>query len=137
MKASGLRKIRIAITVSLLLLFLFANIISIRQLMRYGLELYFYDKMLVAYQIGGINGLTQELEMVLSQDKMPREIRLAQAFKENLRNLQSPDKFLEGIIKEDKKQIDLFRRLRNGAFGIILAIVLLRFALNLIIKPED
>jgi hypothetical protein len=137
MKISGVRKIRIAITISLLLLFLFANIYAIRQLTRYGIEFYFYDKMLVAYQIGGMPGLRSELKSVLLQDKMPREIAVAKVFQKKLNNLETPENFLKGISKELKRKIDLFRALRNIAFGLIMVIFLFRLALNLLIKKTD
>ena len=136
MKISGVRKVRIAITISLLLLFLFANIYVIRQLMYYGLQLYFYDKMLVAFQIGGSSGLNKELASVLSQEKTPRETALAKSFKKNLNTFKTPDKFLKDTTEELKRKINFFRTSRNIAFVLIMVILLLRLTLNFFTKTK-
>jgi hypothetical protein len=135
MGLSRTRKISIAITVLLFFFFFFANIYAIRQMARYGVELYLYDKLLVAYQIGGMSGVNNELERIISQDRMPREIKAAKAFKKNLDKLDAPDKFLKNAVEEKKNKINLFRKLRNIAFGCIMALFLLRVALNLRLRP--
>jgi len=137
MEFSNIRKLRAAITVLLLLLFLFANIYAIRQMMRLGRELFFYDKMLVAYQVGGLPGVEDELERVLSQNEAPREMALARAFKQDKDNLESTNKFLTQATENLKKKITLFRNLRNLAFGLIIVVLILRLALNLRIKKNQ
>ncbi|MCK9603747.1 MAG: hypothetical protein M0R66_05245 [Candidatus Omnitrophica bacterium] len=126
-----MNKTRITIAVILLLLFLFANIYAIRQLTRYGVELYFYDKMLVAYQIGGMRGLNEELESVLLQKEMPRQLAVAKTFEKNLGDLKAPDKFLRDVTGDLRKKIDLYRMLRIVAFVLILIIFLFRLVINL------
>jgi len=121
------RKIRIAITVVLLLLFTFANIHAVRQMARYALELYVYDKLLVAYQVGKDTGMKNELSLLLSQDKMPRQLALARSFDRKMASLASPGEFLENTTEDLKKKIELYRNLRNIAFALIIAILLFRF----------
>lgn len=104
--------------------------------MRYGLELYFYDKMLIAYQIGGSSGLNKELGNVLSQEKAPRETALAKVFKENLNNLKMPDKFLIATTSELKKKINFLRNSRNIAFALIAVTLLLRLTINFFAKTK-
>jgi hypothetical protein len=131
MSFSKTRKISIVITVLLFSFFLFANIYAIRRMGHYGVELYLYDKLLVAYQVGGMPGMKEELERILSQDKMPHEIAEAKAFKKNLDSLEAPDKYLRNAVGESKNKINLFRNLRNIAFACITLLVLIRAALNL------
>lgn len=137
MDISKKRKISRIITALLFFFFLFANIYTIRRLSYYAVELFLYDKLLVAYQVGGMNGVNNELEIILSQDRMPREIALAKTFKNNLGNLKAPDKFLKNAVEEKKKDIRLFRNLRNIAFVCIVALFLLRIMLIRSIKPES
>ena len=136
MKPSSVHKIRVLLTTVLLLLFLFANIYTIRQIMSCGLELYFYEKMLVAYQVGGEPGIKKELETIISQDKAPREIALAKVFKNKLGNIHQLDRPLKDITENLKKKINLFRNLRNAAFGLILVIFLFQFLLNLSVRKN-
>lgn len=130
MDISGKRKISMVITVMLFFFFLFANIYTIRRLSHYAAELIFYDKLLVAYQVGGQDGLSNELDRILSQTNMPRQLALAKAFKAGPTNLEAADKFLQNIIAEKTNDINLFRNLRNIAFICIIALILLRLALN-------
>ena len=102
----------------------------------YGVELYLYDKLLVAYQVGGVSGMKEELGRILSQDKMPHEIAEAEAFKKNLDNLEAPDKYLRNVVEERKNKINLFRNLRNIAFACIMLLVLIRAVLNFRRKPD-
>jgi len=133
MKFPKIRKIEIVITIILLILLLFANFYTIRQVMRNGAELYFYDKMLVAYQIGKMPGLKDELENLLLQEKIPSQIALARDFKKNLGRLESPGEFLKDTTEELKKKIILFRKLRSIALGVILVIFILRIIIKRII----
>ncbi len=135
MGLSRKRKVSIGVTVLLFIFFLFANIYAIRRMSAYAVELFFYDRMLVAYQVGGMPGVNNELERILSQDKMPRELRVAATFKKSLQSLKSPEEFLRNAVEAKKEKINLFRNLRNLAFGFIIVLVLLRAALNFRAKP--
>ena len=126
-----MNKIRIAITLMLLLLFIWANFYTVRKVVRYGVELYLYDKLLVAYQIGGMPGLKSELKKETSQYRMPRELTLAREFEKKLEDIKFPGDFLEKVINEKKEKIKLFKKLRIVAFVFIAIILLLRIVLNL------
>lgn len=131
MKFSGKHnKIRIAIAAALFILFIIANFYTVRALAIYGTELYFYDKLLVAYQFAGINGLKQELGTILSHDKMRHELAVARNFEKNLENIKEPDKFLADIVNDRKDKINFLRNLRSIAFALIVGILLLRIIVN-------
>ncbi len=134
MELSQARKIRLAITILLMLLFLIANIYAVRRMMYYGTELYLYGKLNVAYQIGGMPGLRLELEKAILRDNMPRERKVAEAFKQKLASINDPGKYLQNMVEDRNKKVNMYRSLRNIAFGVILAIILLRLALNPLIK---
>ena len=131
-----MKKIRIAIKIVLLLLFLIANVYAVRAITLYGTELYLYDKLLVAYKFAGDNGLKDELKGVFSQDKMRHELTVAKEFERNLKNIDNPGKFLENIVNDRKNKVNFFRNLRNITFGLILIMFLLRVAVNRCGKPE-
>lgn len=135
MNISSKRRLSMAITAMLFFFFLFANIYTIRRLGHYAVELFFYDKLLVAYQVGGQSGLDNELERILSQTNMPRQLALAKAFKSGPAKSMAPGEFLRNIINEKTNEINLFRNLRNIAFGCIIALILLRLALSRFVKP--
>jgi len=131
------KKIRILIAVILFFLFLYANFYTIRRIARYGVEVYLYDKLLVAYQIGGMNGLKTELERVLSQDKMRHELAEARDFKNKLDNINDPGKYLADIASQKKGKINLLRTMRNLAYVFVLIILALRLIINLPAKPKS
>lgn len=130
------RKLSAAIAVLLFLFFLFANIYAIRRLSHFAVELFFYDKLSVAYELEGEAGLNKELDKMLSQSDMPRQLALAKAFKLDAASLKEPGQFLNKAIEEKKDEINLFRALRNGAFICIILLIVLRLALNSGIKPS-
>lgn len=98
--------------------------------MHYGVQLYLYDKLLVAYQVGGMSSLKTVLDRVLAQDKMPRELAEARAFKANLVNIKDAGEYLNNVTKHKKDRINLLRNLRILAFALILLIFIVRFILN-------
>ncbi len=114
----------------LFVLFVIANFFTVRAITRYGAELYLYDKLLVAYQFAGMNGLRQELSNVLSYDKMRHELIVAKNFEKNLGDIKSPDKFLAGVVNDKKNKINFLRILRSVAFVFILTLLLLRIVVN-------
>jgi len=131
MKSLKKNKIRITITVVLIVLFVWANFYTVRKIAHYGIELYLYDKLLVAYQIGGMSGLKIELNKESSQGGMRGELAVVKKIKENLEGVEAPGDFLENIVKEKREKIKLFKNLRIAAFAFIGIMLLLRLAVNL------
>lgn len=125
-KNPGKGKFDIAITALLFFCFIFANIYSIRKVSIYATELFFYDKLLVAYQTGGLGGLNNEVGRIIFQEDAPRQVKLAEIFKENLKSLDEPGEFLKSAVEKRKKEIDLYRNLRDVAFACIGLLILLR-----------
>jgi len=136
MKFSKKHKIRIAITATLFILFVIANFYTVRALALYGTELYLYDKLLVAYQFAGMNGLRQELSSVLTHDKMRHELAVARNFEKNLASVKEPDKFLADIVSDRKSKINFLRNLRSIAFVLILGVLLLRTIIDRCFEPK-
>ena len=99
--------------------------------MRYGLELYFYDKLLVAYNIGGRKGLELEMEKMRTTDKMPRELALAKDFEIKLKELKDPAEFLSDKVTRNKNMVNLVRNLRSIAIILMLLIFSWRLIINL------
>ena len=130
MKLSGRKTRRVVIVSILFILFIFANFYSVKKIMHYGVELYFYDKMLVAYRVGGMRGLNSELAYTLAGDKNPNEQVPARNFKENLKDIKDPGDFLGEVVKEKRKKMRFMRHMREVSFGVIVAFLLLRIALD-------
>jgi hypothetical protein len=135
MNISGAQKISsITITILLFISFTFANIYAIRKLSHYAVQLFFYDKLLVAYQVAGMPAVNNELDRILTQDNAPREVAVAKNFKNNLANLAQPDKFIQNSVEENRIKINLYRSLRNVALGCIAVLVLLRLVIAARVK---
>lgn len=130
MKSSKSDKFRIMITILLLLLSIFTNVYSIRQLSKYGLNLIFYDKMSVACQIGGLPGIKSELGNVILQSKMPREVALARVFEQELAGWGEPCASLKNKTEDLREKIVLYRNLRDIAAVLIFLILILRLIIN-------
>lgn len=105
----------------LLLLFcmIFANFYAVRVMLRCGVNVYFYDKLLVAYNIAGDKGLEEELAKVRATEKMPRVLKLAAEFDARRSSLADPEGYLQGKVDQNKKMVNLVRNLRSLAIILI------------------
>ncbi len=119
-----MRKIKIAIAIIFFLFFIVANFYAIRALTLYGSELYFYDKLLVAYRFAGDDGLKRELANVLSQDKLRHELVIARKFESNLANIKNPGEFLTEAVRDRKQKVNFFRNLRTVSLVVIFVLFL-------------
>lgn len=124
------RIIKIALTLIFLCCMFFANFFALRLILRYGVDAYFYDKLLVAYTIGGAKGLKLELDKISITDKSSRESMLANNFVTKLETLVNPKAFLQDKVQENKKMIFFIRNLRSAAIVIMLILFTCKLFLN-------
>lgn len=117
--------IRMSVTLTMMLLAFFANFIAIRLIARHAIEVYFYNKLSVAYDIGGMPGLESELGKIITRDKLRKELALAADFKKRLAGLNEPEGFIDRSLSESNRQIILLRNLRSVAVALIIAVYLL------------
>ncbi len=127
------RIIKFAVMTVFLACMLFANFYAVRKIMRYGVEVYFYDKLLVAYNIGGEKGMQRELQQIRSSDKMPRESALAGDFESKIRGLKDPAEFLSAKVQQGKQKVNLVRNLRSAA----IALMILLFSWQLVVNSRS
>lgn len=118
-------------TLILIFCVIFANFYAIRRIEHYGLELYLYDRLLVAYDTGSRNGMDKELKNIISDDKMPRERKLAEEFQAKLINIKDLQGYLKDIVAEKRSKVMLLRNLRLAAVILMLLILGLRLLINL------
>ncbi|MDD5108228.1 MAG: hypothetical protein PHC29_01780 [Candidatus Omnitrophica bacterium] len=123
-------KIDLIIAAIISLLFIFANIYAVRKIFDYGTQVYLYDKLLVAYQVGGRSALVNELDRVLSEDKLHQELVSAERFKKNLININDPEKYLKNISAKKKLKINQLRNMRSAVFILLLLIFLIRIIIK-------
>ncbi len=136
MEFSRTKIIKIAVMLVLLCCMFFANFYAIRMMLRYGVDVYFYDKLLVAYNIGGMPGLNLELEKIRTTDNIPRETILANNFAIRLKSLNDPGTFLNAKVNQDRKMILLIRGLRSAAIALMTVIFAWQLIVNFIAKRK-
>ncbi len=122
--------IRMAIMALFLLCMLFANFYAVRKMGQYGAELFIYDKLLVAYNVAGREGLEKELDEVFRERNFPRELTVAKEFKEEFKNLKDPGAYLSGKVTQSKGSIILLRNLRTAAIILMILIFGWQFLLK-------
>ena len=101
---------------------LYANFYAIRKMGLYAAEVYLYDKLLVGYNIGGMDGLQTELKSVLASDKMPHELAKARDFEAEFKSLADPAAFLEERSAQVKNKFNLLKNLRTAAISAMALI---------------
>ena len=137
MEFSKRRVIRFIIVLIFLMCSLFANSYAVRKLLRYGVEIYFYDKLLVAYNIGGEKGLEEELAKIHVTDKMAQETVLAKEFAVQLKSLKDPAAFLGDKVEQGKKKANFIRDLRSLAITVTIIIFGWQFIANYIARRKS
>jgi len=130
------RLIKIITIVLMLSLVIFANFITVRMMMAGGVEINFYDKLLTAYQAGGMTALKNELARITENNKGPGVLSLAQGFEGNLAAMGDPGPFLENITTEKRSRFILLRNLRAWMIGLLVLIMLTRLAVNLFARKK-
>ena len=126
----GNRIIKIAVLLVFLCCTLFANFFAVRMMLRYGVEAYFYDKLLVAYTVGGAKGLKMELGKIPLTDKSPLESKLAKDFSVRLESLTEPGTFLKDKVQKSRKTAYFIRNLRSVAIVLMIIIFGLQLVVN-------
>lgn len=99
--------------------------------MRYGVELNFYDKLSVAYDIGAKHGMEQELKKMLASNRFPKELVLAKAFESQLKNLKDPASYVDEQVKQNTNKISFIRNLRIAAIIIMFFLFIFRISANI------
>lgn len=130
MEFSRNRIIKIIAMLVFLCCTLFANFFAVRMMLGDGVDTYFYDKLLVAYTVGGTNGLKLELDKILVTDKLPREQALAKDFTARLATLSDPEAFLNDKVQKSKQSIFLIKHLRTLASIIMLILFAWQLFIN-------
>lgn len=131
MAVSKIKISRFILMLAFLFCMFFANFYAVRKIIYHGVEVYLYDKLVVAYDIGGKDGINKELNKILTLDKMPHELALAREFQAQYKDLKDPIGYLRQKAAESRGKVMLFRNLRSAAIILLLLIFTWRMLLNL------
>lgn len=126
--------IRVSITLILLFCVIFANFIAVAAIERYGMQLYFYDKLLVAYESAGRGGYEKELKKILALNSAPRQLELAKKFEIKSKDIKDMHAYLKEEVNEKKNLALLYKNLRAAAVVLMLVILTWRLFANLSLK---
>ncbi len=132
MKLSKIQVVRALLMLVFFICMLFANFYAVRLMGRYGVELFFYDKLAVAYDIGGAEGMQKELQQIMLNEKFRRELVLADDFKNKLGTLDNPQAYLVNKVQDARKKIALLRNLRTIAIALMFIIFIWRLIAGLV-----
>ena len=133
-KFNGRRIARITINVILIFLVIYANIFAVKAMTIYAVEVMTYERLFVAYDIGGMKALRNELAKMLSHGYTKRELQTATGFRERLGSLKDPGAYLKEVISEKKKRAIFLNNMRRIALVLIVTLLAARVLLNIILK---
>jgi hypothetical protein len=131
------RVIKLAVMLVFFCCMLYANFFAVRLMLHYGVDTYFYDKLLVAYTIGGSEGLRTELNNIPVTDKLPRESILAKDFAARLKGLKDPEAYLKEEVRKSKKMVSFIRNLRSAAIYLMFILFGWQLIMNFINRPKS
>ena len=130
------KKINLVVMILVGVLFLFTNIYAVRKIMNYGTEVFFYDKMLTAYEFGSETGMRQELDKLIALDNKGPILKLAQIFKSKLAGINDPGEFLKVAVAKRVNELKVLRQMRNLGFMLVLGLFLFRLIFNHSLKVK-
>lgn len=113
---------------------LYANFYAVRKMSNYGVELYFYDKLSVAHDIGGSKGMKDELRKIIFSEKFPKELALARAFESRLQNLKDPAAYVDAQVEHSKARLLFIRHLRTIAIVLMLLLFIWRMIVGFLAR---
>jgi hypothetical protein len=93
-------------------------------------EVDFYNKLSVAYDIGGVEGVKSTLYKIKTHDKVRHELLVAAEFEKRLETFKDPEIYIDKTIAEKSKEIRLLLNLRKVVIILILGILVLRVFIN-------
>lgn len=131
MKPSRKQIIKLIVTLLFFACMLYANFYAIRKMSSYGMELYFYDKLSDAHDIGGSKGMEAELKKILTSEKFPKELALAKALENNFQNLKDPAAYVDAQVAQSQKRILFIRNLRTIVIVLMFILFIWRIIFNL------
>ncbi|GEM_PF-739672 len=117
---------RTLLVVVFIILMVYANFYIVRRVTYYALEVYLYDRLLIAYEVGSSEKMKEQLSMIASNADMPRERALAKKFEKNISSIKDIHGFLKKAVKEDKSKIKLLKNMRAVSIVLILILFIAR-----------
>jgi hypothetical protein len=121
------KAVKLIITAALALLALYANFIAVNRLGRYAVEIDFYNKLSVAYDLAKEEGVRKELSGIKAKSRLRHELKSAAEFENNPAALKDTGKFISDTLLLKNKQARSLLRMRRAAIILIAVILLARF----------
>ncbi|MCX5707305.1 MAG: hypothetical protein NTW13_06635 [Candidatus Omnitrophica bacterium] len=130
MKFDRGQKFTLLIIAVVIILNLFANGYLRLRIRAYEAMRLCYEKLAVAYEIGGRVGLEKEYALISSNSKGKLALQFLTKVRDKIDNASDPGDFFRSVIAHEKKDIDNSRILINLAFILMLVILGIRFFIN-------
>jgi len=129
--------IKITLGLLLIILAIYANVVAIKRLAVFAIEVDFYNKLSVAYDLGGREGVKTELSKIEAISKLRRELRIAAEFRNRTASLEDPKGIIENSRSYAIKKINMLLNLRRLSIILILVLLVLKFFILKKRKTQD
>ncbi|MCX5712004.1 MAG: hypothetical protein NTY47_02895 [Candidatus Omnitrophica bacterium] len=121
---------KILFAVFLLFLMLYANFYAVRRMEHYAVRAYFYERLSVAYDIGQMPAVRQQLSKIMQESRNPRQKTLAKNFIVQIDTIKEPGTYLGGAVDEQRRGFERVKFLRELAFFLLLILVFIQALMN-------
>jgi len=118
---------RVILTIAIAVLMIYANFIVVNRAGRYAVEADFYNKLSVAYNLKGEEGVREVIKETLERGKPKRQLAAAKETEKELLLIKDLKGYIEKSINDRTNHIFLLINLRRSAFVLILIFVILKF----------
>ncbi len=118
---------RVLLTTAVVFLMLFANFFVVNRAGRYAVEIDFYNKLLVAYDLKGHSGVEETLKNIrANRGGFKRESVVAAEFEKGFAQIADLRGYLKKNKDEKSKRIVFLFNLRRLSFLLVLLLIILK-----------
>jgi hypothetical protein len=105
---------------------LYANFYAIRRMEHYAVRAYFYQQLVVAYDIGKTPAVKQQLSKMISENKYPRQKAMAGEIEGKLADMKDPGTVLNGLLEREREGLTRMKIMREAAFVLLILLIFVR-----------
>ncbi len=117
---------RLVLPFILLFLMLYANFYAVRRMEHYGVRAYFYQQLVVAYDIGKTPAVKQQISKIISENKYPRQKAMASEIESKIADMKDPGAVLNGLLEREREGLARIKVMREAAFVLLILLIFVR-----------
>ncbi len=107
-------------------LMLYANLYAIARMEHYAVQAYFYQRLSVAYDIGQMPAVKQQLNKIKLEKSNKRQKQFAEKFETGIGSINDPGVYLSNMLERQKAGFERVKLFREIAFVLLMILIFIQ-----------